>query len=225
MASADDIIKVAEKEIGTKENPPDSNKVKYNTWLYGREVRDGVPAGSSYPWCAAFVSWVFYQVDASLIKKSASCMEIANWFKEHGQWKSGSPKRGDVVFFRFGTNSRWTNHVGIVESVNKDGSINTIEGNTSRTDDDNGGCVMARVRRSNIVGYGVPKYNYHSIYFEAYTGASNSFVDGLHAIGANYSFAYRKNIAFANGFEKYNADAEQNTYLLLLLKKGKLKKP
>lgn len=154
MATAQDILKIAQAEIGTKESPANSNNVKYNTWYYGKAV-----SGSSYPWCAVFVSWIFNQLDSSLIKKSASCMDIGNWFKSNNQWKTSNPQAGDVVFFKYSTNSRWTNHIGIVESVNSDGSIITIEGNTSVSSNDNGGSVMRRTRTGNIVGYGMPNYN------------------------------------------------------------------
>lgn len=154
MATVNDILKIAKAEIGVKESPANSNNVKYNTWYYGKSVN-----GSAYPWCAAFVSWVFSQVDSTLIKKSVSCMDIGSWFKSNNQWKTNNPQPGDVVFFKFNTNSRWTNHIGLVESVNSDGSINTIEGNTSVSSDDDGGSVMRRTRKSNIVGYGVPKYD------------------------------------------------------------------
>jgi surface antigen len=43
-------------------------------------------------------------------------------------------------------------HVGIVESVNGDGSIYTIEGNTSNN------IVERRHRKSMIAGYGRPHY-------------------------------------------------------------------
>lgn len=153
MATAQDILKIAQAEIGTKESPANSNNVKYNTWYYGKSV-----SGSSYPWCAAFVSWVFSKADPSLIKKSASCMDIGNWFKSNNQWKTSNPQAGDVVFFKYSTNSRWTNHIGIVEQVKPDGTIITIEGNTSTSSNDNGGAVMRRTRKGNIVGYGIPKY-------------------------------------------------------------------
>ena len=156
MATVNDILKIAKAEIGVKESPANSNDVKYNTWYYKKSVQ------GAYPWCAVFVSWVFAQADSSLIKKSASCMEIGNWFKSNNQWKTNNPQPGDVVFFKFNTNSRWTNHIGLVESVNVDGSIITIEGNTSVTSNDNGGSVMRRTRKSNIVGYGVPKYSQSS---------------------------------------------------------------
>jgi peptidoglycan hydrolase-like protein with peptidoglycan-binding domain len=48
------IVAKAKSQVGTKESPAGSNKVKYNTWYYGKEVK-----GSAYPWCMVFVSWVF----------------------------------------------------------------------------------------------------------------------------------------------------------------------
>lgn len=54
LITADMIVEKAKSQVGTKESPAGSNKVKYNTWYYGNEV-----SGSAYPWCMAFVSWVF----------------------------------------------------------------------------------------------------------------------------------------------------------------------
>lgn len=153
MPKVQDVIDLAESQIGITEYPPNSNNVIYNTAYYGHEV-----SGSSYPWCCTFVWWVFAQFDPCLVKKTASCMDMAQWFKDNGKWGS-TPHPGDVVFFKFNTNSRWTNHVGIVKDVIDNGiKIVTIEGNTSKTSDDNGGAVMERTRSSNIVGYGRPAY-------------------------------------------------------------------
>jgi len=54
LITADMIVAKAKSQVGTKEVPAGSNKVKYNTWFYSKEV-----SGSAYPWCMAFVSWVF----------------------------------------------------------------------------------------------------------------------------------------------------------------------
>lgn len=62
-------------------------------------------------------------------------------------------------------------------------------------------------------------------YFRKYTGNSSSIVDGLVAVGANISFAYRKKIAEANGVKGYIGTATQNMKLLKLLKQGKLIMP
>ena len=156
MPTVQQILDLAQSQVGTTEYPPDSNRVKYNTAFYnGKEV-----SGSSYPWCCTFVWWVFSQFTPCLVKKTASCMDLAQWFKDNGQWHA-SPKPGDVVFFKFNTNSRWTNHVGIVKEVIDNGiKIKDIEGNTSeKGSQDNGGAVLEKVRSSNIVGYGRPEYS------------------------------------------------------------------
>ena len=148
--TAKQIIDIAKKEIGVKEAPPNSNNVKYNTWFYGKEV-----SGSSYPWCATFISWLF-KAEQGLCKKTASCLDMLTWFESKGQIVK-IPQAGDIVFFKYSTNNRRTNHVGLVISVNGN-VINTIEGNTSTTSQDNGGCVMQRNRYSNSVAYARPKY-------------------------------------------------------------------
>ena len=154
MPTVNEVLALAESQVGITEYPPNSNNVKYNTEYYGHEV-----SGSSYPWCCVFVWWCFNQFNPCLVKKTASCQDLAQWFKDNGKWGS-TAHVGDVVFFKFNTNSRWTNHVGIVKEVLDGGlKIKTIEGNTSINSDDNGGAVMERTRSSNIVGYGRPAYS------------------------------------------------------------------
>ena len=159
MPTVNDILDLAESQIGITEYPPNSNNVAYNTAYYGHEVQDGVPSkNDKYPWCCVFIWWLFAQFSPCLVKKTASCENLAQWFKDQGKWGS-TAHPGDVVFFKFNTNNRWTNHVGIVKEVLEGGlKIKTIEGNTSINSDDNGGAVMERIRTSNIVGYGKPAY-------------------------------------------------------------------
>lgn len=152
--TAEQIIAIASKEIGVCENPPTSNNVKYNTWFY-----DGPVSGASYPWCATFISWVFR--GTGLVPKTASCANMLAYYEGTNQIVK-NPKAGDLVFFKFATNNRRTNHVGLVISVNGD-TITTIEGNTSQTSQDNGGKVLKRTRRSNIVAYVRPKYDGTSV--------------------------------------------------------------
>lgn len=149
--TVDQAIARAKAEVGTKESPPNSNNVKYNTWYYGKPV-----SGSAYPWCATFISWLFRD-DQKLLKKTASCANMLSWFESKGLVIT-KPEPGCIVFFKYSTNNRRTNHVGICVKVNKD-SITTIEGNTSKTSNDNGGAVMERVRTANIVAYAMPKYD------------------------------------------------------------------
>ena len=152
---ASDIVTKALNEVGVKESPPNSNNVKYNTMYYGRPV-----SGSNYPWCCSFVWWLL-STSGVKVPKTASCMTMAQWFRDNGRWYTSDPQIGDLVFFHFKTNSRWTNHVGIVVGV-RGNEIETVEGNTSINSDDNGGAVMKRKRSSNIVGYGRPNYEVES---------------------------------------------------------------
>ena len=149
VITAQTIIDRANREIGVCENPPNSNNVKYNTWYYGHEV-----SGSAYPWCAVFISWLYRDTD--IVPKSASCANMLEWFEARSQIVK-TPQIGDLVFFRFQTNQRRTNHVGLVVGV-EGSTITTIEGNTSQTSNDNGGKVMKRTRNKNIVGYARPRY-------------------------------------------------------------------
>lgn len=59
-------------------------------------------------------------------------------------------------------------------------------------------------------------------YFPPYTGSSDSIVNALASLGIDWSYSYRKEIAFANGLYDYRGTADQNTHMLYLLKAGKL---
>lgn len=147
-----DIITKAEHELGISEYPAGSNNVKYNTWYYGKMVQ-----GSAYPWCAVFISFIFKD-EPSLIKKTASCLEMLDWCEAHNLIVS-DPQPGDIVFFKYKTNARRTNHVGLVVDVQNANNFSTIEGNTSTSSNDNGGRVMRRERtRKNVVAFARPNY-------------------------------------------------------------------
>ena len=158
MVKASEIIKLATTQIGVKEKPSGSNKVIYNTEYYGREV-----SGSDYLWCCAFVWWVFKKCNASKLfyggKKTAYCPTAMQWFKEQGNFVTEDFKAGDIAFFNF-KGKNVAEHIGIIEKVYKDGTYSVIEGNTSTTSNDNGGCVMKRTRsKSQIIGCGRPEYD------------------------------------------------------------------
>lgn len=157
MTAVERILKIAAGEVGVTEYPPGSNKVKYNTWFYGREV-----SGASYPWCCAFVCWVFHQAGLdSLIRKTGGCTTMMNWFKAKGQLVPvREAKPGDLVFYQFDKDA-YADHIGIVESVNKNGVV-AIEGNTSVTSNDNGGAVMRRSRKWSVI-MAVARPDYESV--------------------------------------------------------------
>jgi hypothetical protein len=155
MTVPSDVLKIAISEIDYAESPPGSNLNKFGKW-YGM---DGVQ------WCAIFVSYCFYKAGLPLpvteAKGFAYCPSGVQWFRSKGQFFS-TPKVGDVVFFDWhkdtSDSDAW--HIGIVESVNPDGSIDSIEGNTSNVSNGNGGEVMRRTRYPELwYGFGRPDYS------------------------------------------------------------------
>ena len=150
------VLFAAASQIGVTERPSGSNKVKYNTAYYGREV-----SGSAYPWCVTFVWWVFRQAGFSLYK-TASCTALVERYREAspGQIVRANYLAGDIVFFDFTGKKAKTEHVGIVESVAADGTLTTIEGNTGSGSNANGGAVMRRKRKPGLVTCGIrPGYS------------------------------------------------------------------
>lgn len=92
--------------------------------------------------------------------KTASCPAMGSAAKKAKQIVPWANKKiGDVIEFDFNHNGT-PDHTGILVKINSDGSITTIEGNTSLKSDDNGGCVMLRTRYKKDIPYFVrPKYN------------------------------------------------------------------
>jgi len=112
------MLKIAAKELGTREDPPGSNDspriAQYRT--------AGPPAGVG-PWCAYFVSWVSRRAGVPLGDQGfASVDALWAWAEQTGR-AAQSPKPGDLIV--------WDEHVGIVERIDADGTIHTIEGNSS----------------------------------------------------------------------------------------------
>jgi CHAP domain len=142
------VLDLARSQIGYTEKPINSNHTKYNEWYYGKPL--------SAPWCAIFTSWLFAQSGKTLAWQNdrgfAYCPYGVKRAKELNIWFT-SPKVGDLVFFDWGRDGI-SDHIGVVETLNQDGSITTIEGNTSLSNDSNGGQVMRRTRYKNqIMGY------------------------------------------------------------------------
>lgn len=144
------VLQIAEWQLGVVEIPTNSNKVKYNTAYYGREV-----SGGAYAWCMAFIWWVFREAGFSLYK-TASCTTFVNRYKTFapGQIVTDGYKPGDIVFFDFSGKRKKTEHVGIVVGV-VGGTVLTIEGNTGTGNDANGGAVMKRRRDVSLITCGV----------------------------------------------------------------------
>ena len=148
MATANQLLTIARKQLGICENPPGSNNVRYNTWYYGREVM-----GSDYPWCMVFVQWVFAQAGVKLPVRTASCGALMNAAKAAGCWVTAGFKPGDVVIYDFPGGAA-TDHCGIVETELPDYGVQAVEGNTSQSGSQSNGGMVCRKNRPGkyIVG-------------------------------------------------------------------------
>lgn len=131
VSIANSIVAKALEEANTKPLIHDQscNKVKYNTWYYGSEV-----SGESYPWCCAFVCWVFYQCGLQQYfnggQKTASCNTLYNYHKSKGEVVSGAYKKGDLIFMNLegGTNIHHV-EIAVTDYSESTQTIDCIGGN------------------------------------------------------------------------------------------------
>jgi hypothetical protein len=139
-------LQLAQAEVGQAEQPPGSNDspriAEYRTATAGSGVG---------PWCAYFVSWAAQQAGVPLGEAGqgfGSVSAVASWAQRTGRWNAAAsglpPQPGDLIVWG-------GQHIGIVESVDADGSIHTVEGNSSnmvtrRTHDATGDGATGYVR-------------------------------------------------------------------------------
>ncbi len=136
------IIEVAKTQIGNVGGEP------FWSW-YGFE--------SHVEWCACFVSWCADQcgfIESGIIPKYALCTDGANWFKSNNQWRDRTvePEAGYIIFFDW-DNDGTIDHTGLVDKC-ENGTVYTIEGNSSDQCRERSYSVGSSV----IYGYGVPTY-------------------------------------------------------------------
>lgn len=141
------VLSIARSQLGVREHPPGSNR--------GPEV-DGYlmsvgldPTQGSYPWCSAFVSWVIHEAGEHMttppkFKGSASVERL--YLKNLEHMRLAGPEPGSV-FIHFVKGTSGPGHTGFVVSVNDDGSLATIEGNSDGTGSRTGGQVVEHVRQ------------------------------------------------------------------------------
>tara|TARA_R110000868_G_scaffold912_1_gene6963 strand:+ start:681 stop:1124 length:444 start_codon:yes stop_codon:yes gene_type:complete len=139
------IVEIASLEVGQGELPLNSNKSKYGKWF----GFDGVA------WCGMFVSWCYAQAGKPLekigfTKGFAGCQTAVAYFKKNDKL-TVQPSEGDIVFFDWNNDGRY-DHTGIfVKWIEEGKMFESIEGNTSLTNQSNGGQVMRRTRTNKHV--------------------------------------------------------------------------
>jgi hypothetical protein len=139
-------LQFAQAEVGQAEQPPGSNDSPRIA-----EYRTATAGSGIGPWCSYFVSWAAKNAGAPLGEAGqgfGSVSAVSSWAQRTGRWNPAAsgqpPQAGDLVVWG-------GQHIGIVESVDADGKIHTIEGNSSnmvtrRTHDSSGDGATGYVR-------------------------------------------------------------------------------
>ena len=163
MSQREEFVKIVQAEVGTKENPPNSNKTKYGAFT----------KHNGQPWCGSFVMWCAAQADLKIPNCVYTPAGVAG-FQGKGLWQNAAtskPQAGDIAFFDF-PGGQEIDHVGIVIKDNGDGTVTTVEGNTTadgaKGSQSNGGetCIKVRAYKVKnkrklpvfIAGFGKPQF-------------------------------------------------------------------
>lgn len=162
MATAQDVLSVAESQIGYSRWDDPEKGTKYGRW-YANLVGDSYYAENDVPYCAMFDSWCFAQAGAKCAGlPGAYCPSmLADARKAGAVVANKAAKAGDVVYFDWGNDGE-SDHVGIVVE-NRGAYLVTIEGNTSDTtggSQTNGGVVARKLRQfDRVCGIVRPYYD------------------------------------------------------------------
>jgi len=119
------ILNAIRPEVGVAEQPPGSNDSPRIA-----QYRQATAGSGVGPWCAYFVSWAARSVGAPLGEQGqgfGSVEQVWDWAQRSGKAiPAGTqpPQTGDLIVWG-------GRHIGMVESVDPDGTIHTIEGNSS----------------------------------------------------------------------------------------------
>ena len=138
------ILNLVSREVGVAEQPPGSNDAPRIA-----QYRQATAGSGVGPWCAYFVSWAAREAGVPIGDAGQGyglVDDVWAWGQRAGKAipaGSGTPQPGDLIV--------WDEHIGVVESVQPDGRITTIEGNSSdqvarRSYDASGGGAVGYVR-------------------------------------------------------------------------------
>jgi hypothetical protein len=139
------IVNLVRNEVGQAESPPGSNDS--GRIAQYRQSTAGAMAGA--PWCAYFTSWAAREAGVPLGDTGqgfGAVADVWDWAQRSGKAipAGSTPQPGDLII--------WDGrHMGVVEAVGADGSVQTIEGNSSdavtrRTYGPDGGGASGYVR-------------------------------------------------------------------------------
>lgn len=121
------VIALAKEQVGVREVPPGSNNVIYNTDYYGGPV-----SGAAYPWCCAFIWWLFWRLGISDEfcggAKTAYCPYVVNYARNNGAWITNAAFEPGDLFLYDWDGDGVADHIGICVSWSGSSGV-VIEGN------------------------------------------------------------------------------------------------
>jgi uncharacterized protein (TIGR02594 family) len=126
------MVALAQQEVGVSENgnSNESPRIKeYRSATTGAEDTPG-------PWCSYFVSYIAKNAGAPVGaggNGTGYVPTLEAWGKQQNRWidhGAQTPQPGDIAIFDWGGDGV-ADHTGIVEKVDADGTVHTIEGNSS----------------------------------------------------------------------------------------------
>jgi hypothetical protein len=119
------LLAAVQREVGVAEQPPGSNDAPRIA-----QYRQATAGSGVGPWCAYFTSWAAREAGMPLGDNGqgfGSVDALYAWAQQSGRAVPNGPgvvpRPGDLVV--------WDEHIGVVEAVLPDGSVQTIEGNSS----------------------------------------------------------------------------------------------
>lgn len=118
MNKVDTVLKIALGELGVHESPPRSN----SGWRVREYQSHTFLGGTGWPWCAAFVNWVFDKAGIGFPYKSASAYGMLDWARKVG-WARTKPLPGDLGVVHNGAG-----HINLVRRV-EGTTVYCIDGN------------------------------------------------------------------------------------------------
>jgi hypothetical protein len=139
-------------ENGVREIPANSNKgprveeYQRATWLNG----------TGWAWCAAFICWGIQKLDEESPlpfprPRTAGAWDFERWARVDAgptvklfKPRKSPIKKGDIVVFTF-------SHIGLAIEDEKNGTVRTVEGNTSTSGSREGGGVYLQTRSLSLV--------------------------------------------------------------------------
>lgn len=130
-----------ERKIGTKENPPDSNRCWASIWY-----------GLIGPWCAMCVTWAYVLAGSKAFLRAVRYAYVPYILADAIALRNGlsithEPKKGDPCLFDW-NNDKLPDHVELFEKWidRAKGIFQTVGGNTGPENFSNGGEVLRNTR-------------------------------------------------------------------------------